>query len=135
MLVTEAVRNFGRITAPGFAKEDANLFLASADTGEQSEQSHHQASDWCKGRDPKVQPQRPRAGRCDGPKMSLEHRVSLINPLLPLEARSLVRPVAGKDEIGSNGIGPSVPGGITAYGAAGKGQDHQLRWFGRVSSV
>ncbi len=93
VLVTEAVRNFGRITALGFAKEGADLLLASAATGEQLEQSAQQASELgakvvtaqCdpsdQGQvDAMVQKCLSAFGRID---------VLLNNPLLPLEARSL----------------------------------------------
>lgn len=93
VLVTEAVRNFGRITALGFAKEGANLLLASADTGEQLAQSAHQASELgakvvtaqCDPSDQVqvdalVQKCLSEFGRID---------VLLNNPFLPLEARSL----------------------------------------------
>lgn len=93
VLVTEAVRNFGRITALGFAREGANLLLATADTGEQLEQSAHQASELgakvataqCdpsdQGQvDALVQKCLAEFGRID---------VLLNNPLLPLEALSL----------------------------------------------
>lgn len=93
VLVTEAVRNFGRVTALEFAKEGANLLLASADTGEQLAQSAHEASEigvkvvtaQCdpsdKGQvDLVVQKCLSAFGRID---------VLLNNPLLPLEAQSL----------------------------------------------
>ena len=93
VLVTEAVRNFGGITALGFAKEGADLLLASAATDEMLEQSAHQASEMgakvvtvqCdpsdQGQvDALVQKCLSEFGRID---------VLLNNPLLPSEARSL----------------------------------------------
>jgi len=93
VLVTEAVRNFGRITALGFAKEGANLLLASADTCDQLAESAHAASEL----GAKVV-----TAHCDpGGKWQVDALVQkclsafgridvlLNNPLLPLEARSL----------------------------------------------
>jgi 3-oxoacyl-[acyl-carrier protein] reductase len=44
VLVTEAARNFGHITAQAMAREGANLFLATLDNTAQLEHTHHDVS-------------------------------------------------------------------------------------------